>query len=293
MYNFITDCVREDGRTIDNMLEKEQSTLDINRGGKSLTADEFEDLVGTEVMTDFANSLGQSLEFIKGDYHVSYSQSYFRGVPCAFITHSAIEHIFIDDKYGERIPSDTEFFSDYDEFVESVEELELVAASIPYDGDLDNFIASALLSNTKDTLNAIECIDNLSCVFIESKMPKEVLLDFVKFNKEAFYDMSDKFKEFSFDDVVSRASDILAKELVNKIKIANPDLIIGDELSVSVKSKIMTCVKENKDAFEHANSELLLKDLGNEIEELIESTVDKLNKKEQSKEKNKDASLSI
>lgn len=95
---FVTRCVEANGDDINEMcdspLSKEISTgYFMKEIAPSLKIDK-------EILELF--NLTKKSEFIN-DYHIRCNRSYYQGVPCYYIVHSAIEYIFVDKKDSDKL----------------------------------------------------------------------------------------------------------------------------------------------------------------------------------------------
>lgn len=53
---------------------------------------------------DLAESMGyDSLDQMRDDWHVSYHASFYRGEPCLYIVHSAIEHVYMTQESATKV----------------------------------------------------------------------------------------------------------------------------------------------------------------------------------------------
>jgi hypothetical protein len=100
---FVTNCTSAKGEDIRDMVDHKKQR-DITR------ATFLEHVDYTEVLKDIETDLGYGRGWLMmaGDWAVSYSKSWYKGVPCYYFTWSAIEFIFVDereiDSRGEIIP---------------------------------------------------------------------------------------------------------------------------------------------------------------------------------------------
>ena len=74
------------------------------------SSDAFAKAIGSQAWRDIQASLGYDRDFpITKDWHVGYYKGVFRGVPCYFLRHSRIEHIYtLDGKLGPSLAGDDE-----------------------------------------------------------------------------------------------------------------------------------------------------------------------------------------
>ena len=87
-FHFYTDCVSSDGPSINAMVDQAREvTLATFR--KHCEAEDWERAHGYE-------REGKGGLPLSRDWHVRFFKSKYRGRPCYYITHSAIEHIFIE-----------------------------------------------------------------------------------------------------------------------------------------------------------------------------------------------------
>lgn len=86
---FCHSCVDSDGDSIHAMKDASQ---DITRE-QFLKHVDRENLAWVEKSLGYAKTKKDGL-VMADDWHVSYSRSTYRGQPCVYFTHSAIEYIF-------------------------------------------------------------------------------------------------------------------------------------------------------------------------------------------------------
>ena len=91
---FLTDCVSCPGP------DPGQAINDMQDADTEITRRTFLKHVRREELSQLERSLGYekyaaSGLTMAGDWHVYYAKSTFRGQPCVFFTHSAIEYIFV------------------------------------------------------------------------------------------------------------------------------------------------------------------------------------------------------
>jgi hypothetical protein len=84
-----TNCVQARGREIQDMTSENMS----------VTRRTFLEHVDRDSLRDVERSLSYAVHprqglTMAGDYHVSYHRSQYRGRPCYYFSHSAIEYIF-------------------------------------------------------------------------------------------------------------------------------------------------------------------------------------------------------
>ena len=82
-YTYLTCCVNSDGRSITDMVDN----------AREITRETFFRHVSRKETSDL---LGYDKDFpISRDWHMSFHKSIYRGKPCYYVVHSAIEYIFI------------------------------------------------------------------------------------------------------------------------------------------------------------------------------------------------------
>ena len=91
-FKFHTDCVSSDGESINNMVDHDKQ--------RDITRNTFLKYVCKEDLQQLEDNFGYSRHYKQGlimanDWHVSYHKSFYRGKPCYYLCHSAIEYIFI------------------------------------------------------------------------------------------------------------------------------------------------------------------------------------------------------
>jgi hypothetical protein len=83
---FETDCTSADGQDINDMKDI----------AGEITRRYFLAHVNRDSLKEMEKALGYSRDFtMAGDWHVSYYASVYRGKPCIYFVHSAIEYIFV------------------------------------------------------------------------------------------------------------------------------------------------------------------------------------------------------
>lgn len=90
VYRYEGRCVELDGQDIIDMTDK----------GREITRETFGANIGRGNYLMLSDALGYVRHASKGltlakDYHVAYYRSKFRGKPCYYMVHSAIEHVFV------------------------------------------------------------------------------------------------------------------------------------------------------------------------------------------------------
>lgn len=96
---FVTQCVGALGEDITEMTDMPlEETLDL---------DEFLSLYtggGKALVGELAESMGyDSIDQMRDDWHVSYHASFYRGEPCLYIVHSAIEHVYMTQASATKV----------------------------------------------------------------------------------------------------------------------------------------------------------------------------------------------
>jgi hypothetical protein len=92
-YRYVGRCVELDGQDITDMAEK----------ARKITRETFGANIGRENYLMLSDRLGYTRHHTQGltlskDYHVSFYRSAYRGKPCYYMVHSAIEHVFVKDE---------------------------------------------------------------------------------------------------------------------------------------------------------------------------------------------------
>lgn len=85
-YRYETDCTRSDGDSINRMRE----------GAKPVSLSTV--LRYCDGVRAWAKKLGYGRDTgltLERDWHLSFHKSVYRGLPCYYIVHSAIEHIWV------------------------------------------------------------------------------------------------------------------------------------------------------------------------------------------------------
>jgi hypothetical protein len=85
MKTYLINCVQAKGEDISEMIE-------LAREIKYTT---FLSHIDTQELATLFPMYKNSGLTIKNDYHVRYYSSKYRGVPCVFVVHSAIEYVFV------------------------------------------------------------------------------------------------------------------------------------------------------------------------------------------------------
>ena len=80
-YTFKTDCTSATGADIQEMIDR----------SRQITWETIRKRVGPEVIRD---TFGNPTPALKDDWAVNFYKSTYRGTPCYFIEHSAIEYVF-------------------------------------------------------------------------------------------------------------------------------------------------------------------------------------------------------
>lgn len=83
-FKYHTNCVNSDAKSIDNMVDRARE-ITYRTARKWLAS-----------FDEWMEKMGYNHKFhMKNDYHVRYFKSVYRGKPCVYVVHSAIEYIFI------------------------------------------------------------------------------------------------------------------------------------------------------------------------------------------------------
>lgn len=85
---YLTCCIQAHGPDIIEMVE----------AARWIKRRTFLRYVDQESMGEISRSLGYTpgaLLTMAGDYHIRYARSRYKGRPCVFFVHSAIEYIFV------------------------------------------------------------------------------------------------------------------------------------------------------------------------------------------------------
>ena len=99
-YHYVMSCP---GSTYEDIQALQESEQTVSRAT-------FAKAIGSQAWRDIQASLGYDRDFpITKDWHVGYYKGVFRGVPCYFLRHSRIEHIYtLDGKLGPSLAGDDE-----------------------------------------------------------------------------------------------------------------------------------------------------------------------------------------
>ena len=89
-YVYETNCVNSTERAIREMID---SNIDITRKTFLQHVDR-DSLVDVEMSLGYCQHPKQGMT-MAGDWHISYHRSKYRGKPCYYFRHSAIEYIFV------------------------------------------------------------------------------------------------------------------------------------------------------------------------------------------------------
>lgn len=99
MFHFVTSCVSALSEDISEMIdltevnEKNESVVNFN---------DMKKILGP-ALEDFVEMMGCDLDFLENDHAVSYEQSHYQGIPCYYIKHSAIEHVYIHSNDMDKV----------------------------------------------------------------------------------------------------------------------------------------------------------------------------------------------
>ncbi len=87
-YVYHTCCVQSDAESIQDMVDQARE-ISLATFRRHCDCEDWERDMG------YARGREAGIH-LKNDYHVSFHRSRFRGHPCCFAVHSAIEYVFID-----------------------------------------------------------------------------------------------------------------------------------------------------------------------------------------------------
>lgn len=88
---YLTCCVNSTAGKINKMIDN----------SRDISYRVAREIIGSFTLDEWAGQMGYDVGFQRGglrlkkDWAVSYSKSQYEGNPCVYITHSAIEYIFI------------------------------------------------------------------------------------------------------------------------------------------------------------------------------------------------------
>lgn len=85
--SYLTCCVNARGSDIDDMRYNEKC--------REITYRTFLKHVSLEELSDITKSYYTKEFPLKNDLYVSYHKSFYKGEPCVYMVHSAIEYIFV------------------------------------------------------------------------------------------------------------------------------------------------------------------------------------------------------
>ena len=92
-HKFVTRCIEANGDDINEMVDMPLKTTMTNGYFIEKLAPKLG--IDKEVM----GMLGyDSKKFFAGDWAMNCARSFYQGIPCLYVQHSRIEHIFVDDK---------------------------------------------------------------------------------------------------------------------------------------------------------------------------------------------------
>ncbi len=94
LYRFVTSCVDSDGRSINDMQDR---AVTVGRRTFLKYVDR-DDLKKLEKQFGYDTGVERGGLRMSNDWHVSYARSIYRGRPCYYFVHSAIEYIFCPGK---------------------------------------------------------------------------------------------------------------------------------------------------------------------------------------------------
>lgn len=151
-YSFVTSCVSADGEEICETQLLETQLADayfINR--IALAAGIKNDILDMLGYTEWAKSNHESAaNLFANDFCLSCHRSFYQGIPCLYVRHSAIEYIFIPNKYSHLIIDNNQTRS-----------------------------RNTMKDNLEQSLD-----DFFDAVNITSYNPKKAMIDFFEHNKE-------------------------------------------------------------------------------------------------------------
>jgi len=90
MKNLITTCVEAKAKDIEEMVDDENE-IKYNTFIKEIGREQLENLNQT---FGYAQRSERGLK-LKDDYAVSFHSSHYKGKPCVYMVHSAIEYVFV------------------------------------------------------------------------------------------------------------------------------------------------------------------------------------------------------
>ena len=88
-FKYETCCVHAEGEDVQDMVDQGRD-ITYHTLFKHVSLDEVSELFPT-----YSRNSRKGLT-LKNDWAVSYSKSYYRGLPCYYINHSMIEYIFTE-----------------------------------------------------------------------------------------------------------------------------------------------------------------------------------------------------
>lgn len=93
-FTFITSCVNAIGKDIQEMVDKAR---DIS----------FRTFFRYVDLKDIQEAFGYHRDWLllRDDYHVTYHKGNYRGVPCYFMKHSAIEYVYVHPDHARKVVS--------------------------------------------------------------------------------------------------------------------------------------------------------------------------------------------
>jgi hypothetical protein len=100
-HQFVTRCIEANGDDINEMVDMPLKTEMTNGYFIEKLAPKLG--IDKEVM----GMLGyDTKKFFAGDWAMNCARSYYQGIPCVYVQHSRIEHVFIDDELVHQVLSD-------------------------------------------------------------------------------------------------------------------------------------------------------------------------------------------
>ena len=96
-FKYATNCVNSTGKSVNDMKDHHLERSITRR--TFLQKVEKEDLKQLEADLGYESHPRQGLT-AAGDWHISYHKSFYKGEPCVYMVHSAIEYIFTETGRG-------------------------------------------------------------------------------------------------------------------------------------------------------------------------------------------------
>lgn len=247
MYHFVTSCVSALGEDIIEMVdiagmgENVESVVDFN---------DMKKILGDR-LTEFAEMVGCDLEFLENDYHVNYEQSHYQGLPCYYIKHSGIEHVYVHSDYMSDILDSDNARARHDmadSFEESIDKpWELIKERNIVPNNFESLFASnpgtvlkALLMTSETKEEFDDDLDSYRVTEQRKYTGYGKLTDTIKF----LYENCD-------DEQFNKNLDDKKNKLIESIESLIPEYMIeNNSPSSSEKAKSFELVKSNLELFE-------------------------------------------